>query len=999
MKRLPILCLVVAGILYSASAFASVCFLADTACQQGQYQVDDRLPCLDQNSKWIHEGKRCMGLAYGGVVCNDSTGNYFEEGSCPAGYVDFSTVDQDKYECGNSLLCDRCCNNVRCKSKFKKCENNSVPASTNPDDICQEQEPDNTIKYTRCICQKPYEQTCDGKGVTTSGNYCIDSAGQTFWSACQCESGYFETLYSNIKCPSSCTYGCLNLGTYTPLPGTSNYCWSGAECAPEPEKPIETCTIVYQSDFDNFWQGYDAATDCKNLTVDCTTLGYDTGKADTGVMCKDGSEPYRCPFDHTAVYCESGIEESSCEFATQATCEMEYFGSACTPDSKGCWNPNACKDGYGKTTTQCSGRDAGNWSLGNADEYGCALCQCTSTCTNYTGGKPEHAKYTTGTCKSCGKTETVTTGWECISPFVNNESNTDCVCPVVCPEPMTTKPAHSHFGKIECNMCGEIKYIDSFWECDDGFRYEKSCDCCVLDTDCKSFVGTTCMPHAQCTSDTTNGVTIYTFSKCDEANGYFLANCECVCTQTCSDKVTSKPEHSQYVEVDCTACGVSTKIKDHWECDDGYQKSGNSCVLSPCPSGYARNVEGCGQSGGWTLDTSNQSKSGCYKCSANACPLVSVSGFGTGSATRDVQSTTSNNVANCGSYAGNGWTVVATGKYSGNNQCYVCQPNACPTGYKPGVSSVADCGSKAADGWSFTASNLANGNDPCGKCEKLQCPIVQVKYPIEGNSSGDSAYIYKSVKSTTNSSESLCGTQGANGWSTALTGNYSGNDACYVCKPRFCPIGYSTGKTSVDDCGSEGAAGWKFSTASSTAGDEICGKCTRNTTTCPTGYTAGLTSVKTCGDSGEKGWTLQTQGNCGKCVANDCKAGLRESSNERVTVTVKEKNISFRLYLKQGNEYFFTFDPNGYYSGNERCGDFIFSLANFCSEYRREVANCATQTKELSGYEDDDDFWSCVDGVDESWDSHFDNVNRCALCMGVFGSTGDRYFCRDLWHW
>ena len=374
MKRLSVLCLVVAGMLYSASAFASVCFLADTACQQGQYQVDDRRPCLEQNSNLIYEGKRCMGLIYGGVVCNDSTGNYFEEGSCPAGYVDFSTVDQDKYECGNSLLCDRCCNDVRCKSKFKKCENNSVPANTNPDNTCQETWSDNSIKYTECICQNPYNQTCDGKGVTTSGNYCIDSNGKTFWSACQCDTGYFETLYANIKCPSSCTYGCLNIGTYTTLPGTSNYCWSGAECAPEPEKLAETCKIVYQSDFDNFWEGYDVATKCRNLTVNCAVLGYDTGKADIGVMCKDGTEPYRCPFDHTAVYCESGIEDSGCQYTTQSTCEMSYFGSTCTPDSKGCWNPNACKDGYGKTKAQCSSSENGNWSLGSSDEFGCAQC-------------------------------------------------------------------------------------------------------------------------------------------------------------------------------------------------------------------------------------------------------------------------------------------------------------------------------------------------------------------------------------------------------------------------------------------------------------------------------------------------------------------------------------------------------------------------------------------------------------------------------------------------
>ena len=885
MKRLSILCLVVAGMLYSASAFASVCFLADTACQQGQYQVDDRRPCLEQNSNLVYEGKRCMGLIYGGVVCNDSTGNYFEEGSCPAGYVDFSTVDQDKYECGNSLLCDRCCNDVRCKNKFKKCENNSVPANTNPDNTCQETWSDNSIKYTECVCQNPYNQTCDGKGVTTSGNYCIDSNGKTFWSACQCDNGYFETSYANIKCPSSCTYGCLNLGTYTPLPGTSNYCWSGAECAPEPEKPAETCKIVYQSDFDNFWEGYDAATNCRNLTVNCAILGYDTGKADTGVMCKDGTEPYRCPFDHTAVYCESGIEDSGCQYTTQSTCEMSYFGSTCTPDSKGCWNPNACKDGYGKTTTQCSGGVAG-WELGSADEFGCALCQCTSTCKNYTGGKPEHAQYTTATCESCGKKETVTTGWECISPFVNNESNTDCVCPVVCPEPMTTKPAHSHFKTTECNKCGEIEEINTFWECDDGFRYEKSCDCCVLDTDCKSFVGTTCMPHAQCTSDTTNGVTIYTFSKCDEADGYFLANCECVCTQTCSDKVTTKPENSYYVEADCKACGTITKIKDHWECNSGYHKNtaGTSCVadvtesceskgynsnpvynntycervtisingtsttcfdcktcdnqglievksceklcnkfapdgqsrayykfytienidfydrnnkstcyrgdlqnhksdcccqgsgavaladceepIEPedCPAGYASTVGECGSQGvaGWELGAKYGSMN-CYECKARTCPLVAVSGFGTGSATRDVQSTTSNNVANCGSYAGNGWNIVATGKYSGDNQCYVCQPKSCPIGYKSGVSSVADCGAQAANGWAFSASNLANGNEPCGKCEKLKCP---------GNSSTEI--------SSRKDCDKKYGENGYYDFNSVIEG-YSGDKECHSC--------------------------------------------------------------------------------------------------------------------------------------------------------------------------------------------------------------------------
>ena len=202
------------------------------------------------------------------------------------------------------------------------------------------------------------------------------------------------------------------------------------------------------------------------------------------------------------------------------------------------------------------------------------------------------------------------------------------------------------------------------------------------------------------------------------------------------------------------------------------------------------------------MDTSNQATSGCYKCNANGCPLVSVSGFGTGSATRDVKSSTDNRVSSCGSYAGNGWTVVATGKYSGNNQCYVCQPNACPTGYKPGVSSVADCGSKAADGWSFTASNLANGNDPCGLCSKLKCQ--------NGYSSSVSAANCKPGESFT----SL---------------GFSGDSPCGKCEIS-CPEGFTAGLTDPSQCGVGGEDGWfvEFN------GNESCGLCT----------------PKTCGDYG-----------------------------------------------------------------------------------------------------------------------------------------------------
>ena len=404
---------------------------------------------------------------------------------------------------------------------------------------------------------------------------------------------------------------------------------------------------------------------------------------------------------------------------------------------------------------------------------------------------------------------------------------------------------------------------------------------------------------------------IYTFSKCDEADGYFLANCECVCTQTCYDKVTTKPENSYYVEADCKACGTTTKIKDHWECNDGYHKNtaGTSCVADV--------TESC-ESKGYN---SNPVYNNTY------CERVTISINGTSTTCFDCKTCDNQGLIEvksceklCNKFAPDGqsrayykfYTIENIDFYDRNNKstCYrgdlqnhksdcCCQgsgavaladceepiePEDCPAGY---ASTVGECGSQGVAGWELGAKY---GSMNCYECKARTCPIVQVKYPIEGNSSGDSAYIYKSVKSTTNSSESLCGTQGANGWNTALTGNYSGDDACYVCKPRFCPIGYSTGKTSVDDCGSEGAAGWKFSTASSTAGDEICGMCTKIASPCPEGFTAGLTDPSQCGVGGEDGWFVEFNGNesCGLCTPKTCGDHGLESTRYS-TVCLSEK--------------------------------------------------------------------------------------------------------------
>lgn len=412
MKKLALICLLVAGCMYPASSFARICFLGDTSCQGGKFEASVDESCRSQDSSWVHEGDTCSGLIYGSPICSDNTGNYYTEGSCPSGYTEVSSLD-DKYECKGSLMCNKCCKTeeVECTSEYIECGNNSEGVD-NGGGICQE--PDGDIKYKECECNKNvYSSKCEGAGL--EGDYsdvCIDSDGNTWFKSCQCASGYTQTAYSNIKCSDECKDNC-RLGNYIQLPGTSYYCWEGAECLEDQTPEIEQCPIIYQSDFDGFWAGYDVSGDCGNLTVDCDTLGYNTGSAETGRKCKDGTEPYRCPFDHTEVYCASGIQ-AKCDFYTADDCENNYIGSTCTEDSDGCYKPTACKTGYAKDVSACGTSGSQGWTISSVDSYGCGQCEakaCSSGTTAAIGCIYPSVVVVTGysgdnTCRKCINTDT-----------------------------------------------------------------------------------------------------------------------------------------------------------------------------------------------------------------------------------------------------------------------------------------------------------------------------------------------------------------------------------------------------------------------------------------------------------------------------------------------------------------------------------------------------------------------------------------------------------------
>ncbi len=768
MKRLFALFFALTGVMYSSSTLAAVCFLADTECQEGKFSVDKTAPCRDQNSSWLHENELCKGLVYGNVVCNDATGNYYEDGSCPTGYTDFGPfASSNKYKCADnpnaSLLCDRCCKNIVCQDRYHVCEHNSVPKY--PSDECVEPG-SNTKKYTECVCRDPYKWTCTGTAITNgTGGYCVDDDGKRFYKDCQCSSGYTEVSLSDIKCPDRCEYGCT-LGTKFQRPdNSSKYCWSGAECSPKPEPQ---CTISYQSDFDNFWQGYDAATDCSNLTVDCSALGYDTGTAETGVKCKDGSEPYRCPFDHTEVYCESGIEDTgdTCTYTTASECEAYYFGSLCQADGDGCYNPYACATGYGKTIKECSGGKAGNWSLGSYDDFGCAECECTRVCDNeYTGSLPDNAEWVSGSCASCGITTTVHIGWKCKTGYQKNVAGTGCI--------LSTCPTGYAKTADDCYNKGSAG-----WSLDLTDKYD-STDCykCIAKS-CEAGYSTDITSIADCG---TTGSAGYTFTKSESGYSGDDACGKCECTDPCEDTYTGEiPENAHAVTEACKACDKEKDIVTDWACDDGYviNSAKTGCIPSTCPTGYAKVASECSASGSgaWHLDMNNRYDStDCYKCEPDAC---------------ENESSTTITISQCGNkgIGDKGWFVSETG-YSGEDKCYTCEELACEGDYSTDVT-TCEAGYKLV-------TNGYSGDDACGKCEEKDC------------STGYS----KSITSEADCSAGYTFEQDPD------------NPLCGMCKEASCPTGYSTDVTSAEDCKTDNEyEGWSVETKGM-SGTKQCNKC------------------------------------------------------------------------------------------------------------------------------------------------------------------------------
>ena len=137
-------------------------------------------------------------------------------------------------------------------------------------------------------------------------------------------------------------------------------------------------------------------------------------------------------------------------------------------------------------------------------------------------------------------------------------------------------------GATSCSSCqsgSSTKYKIN--GCKSG--YVVSVNTCV-DNPCTGFDLTSCPANGFCSSCLSGTANKYKLNSC--SSEYKLSGDSCVCATTCKDTATV-PANATAVKETCTACGVDTEIITGFTCNDGYVKSGNSCVAATCGSyGY-----------------------------------------------------------------------------------------------------------------------------------------------------------------------------------------------------------------------------------------------------------------------------------------------------------------------------------------------------------------------------------------------------------------------------
>lgn len=294
----------------------------------------------------------------------------------------------------------------------------------------------------------------------------------------------------------------------------------------------------------------------------------------------------------------NGITDLDCKSYELSSCPSHGLCERCIYNS-GKYKITGCKSPYVLSGNQCVCPAA--ISLGEHDE---CTQKCGNNCIAAKCVAPEYTKRCTHGTTRCAD--------GCGSDSLHKRTRTCCApCPVF----TGSLPPGAVYTYISCidetHPLGNS--VPSGWVCGEGYDdrivgNERKCVRCG-----DNFNLTSCPPNAIC--QTCGGKVA--FISCQD--GYINVNGRCqingqvssgsglgdsfpnLGTSDCVDVISTKPEHSHFITAVCRTNLLKTYITG-WECDDGYTKSGNSCV-EDCP--------------GYTLDKCPE-EGECSKCTSGS---------------------------------------------------------------------------------------------------------------------------------------------------------------------------------------------------------------------------------------------------------------------------------------------------------------------------------------------------------------------------------------------
>lgn len=336
MKKISHLIAIAALLLYAANSHARICFLADLSCQEAGF--------ASENQCSIGGPQNCPQAKNYTLVCEDSRGKHYRDDGCQSGWCNLNNLSADVRDNYTfTSRCEECVKGATCKVGFIQCDNEKhINTTSNPQgpicyslgDNCQinKEQP----LYWNCKCHSRFsitEDQCKGEGLKL-GDFCVDADKGTLYDSCACADGWQDSKNGNCKYGAEKTAhkpdgsSCYKCRTEPGCDAGETYVSTQKhDCNETNQTPsfrrsgdgwCASCVCKGRtSDFDAFWKQYYAepskatpANTCPmgqgKIEYNCAKLGYNMLAA-SGTKCKDGTEPYRCPFNHEEVYCASGL--------------------------------------------------------------------------------------------------------------------------------------------------------------------------------------------------------------------------------------------------------------------------------------------------------------------------------------------------------------------------------------------------------------------------------------------------------------------------------------------------------------------------------------------------------------------------------------------------------------------------------------------------------------------------------------------------------------------